>query len=228
MDASTQPFLTAPHDGQAWALASTDIVRGLNHALGNRLAPFDMLASPAMLGQVLDQELFDVIAKETSRLAVLLKLYRLTEYPLSTAVEPVRISDVLADAIQLQQHHGGVRGVPCTTAGETVVDPVLTHPTRLAQALAFALCAVARAAMTVGHTAAMTVRCTSDADTVDVRVSAAINGDVGDGDPERTAVQALVLREGGIVRWEPTATQVEMRVSLPTLRRARREAPSAL
>ncbi len=222
MDVSTQPFLTAPFDGQAWALASTDIVRGLNHALGNRLAPFDMLASPAMLGQVLDHELYDVIAKETERLSVLLKLYRLMEYPLSTAVEPVRISDVLADAIQLQQHHGGVRTVPCTTAGETAVDPVLTHPTRLAQALAFALCAVARAAFPAGNAAAMTVRCSSDAETVTVRVSTTVGSDTGAGDPERRVAEALLERDGGTVQWDATATQSTMQLTLPTLRRARR------
>jgi hypothetical protein len=170
-----ESHVRAAPDGDAalqWLSASSDVFRGLNHSLSNRLLSLEMLSTVAQRGEDVDDDLLAIVAGESGRFQILLKLYRLLESGDRAGSEPALVTDILPDAVSLFGHHSGLRDVRVEIAPIGDLAPVFVHSGSLAHALLVALIAVGRVVSPASDTG-LVVRCSGDADWVDVKVASA-------------------------------------------------------
>lgn len=195
----------AGRDGAAalqWLSASADVYRGLNHSLSNRLLSLEMLSTVAQRGEDVDDDLLAIVAGESGRFQTLLRLYRLMESGERSPSEPALVTDILPDAVSLFGHHSGLRDVSVHIAPIGDLSPVLLHPSSLAQALLVAIVAVARVAASAD--VGVIVRCSGDADWVEVRAisNAPVPTVVADEGRELVAVPLLLKKTPSESAWE--------------------------
>lgn len=115
-----------PDAGAAeWLALSESLVRGLVHALNNRLTALSALAELSAMGD--EQFTVDrVLPAEVLRLQELSALFRLLVSD-EGAGEAMELAPVLDEALALQEHHAGLRGVRCTVALDGA-SPTLRAP----------------------------------------------------------------------------------------------------
>ena len=101
-----------------WRHVSDAVLRGLNHALSNRVASLSAIATVITLDEQPDPEITGALAAEVSQLEGVLRLLRLLPGGRGGPPEPVLLGDALADAVALHAHHAGLAGAPCTVVGD--------------------------------------------------------------------------------------------------------------
>ena len=202
-----------------WLTIHDELLRGLAHALSNRVATID--AASYMLGL----EGADVaghtatLRGETERLEALLHALRALVGH-EGGPEPVMPGDAVQGALALHAHHGDLRDIPCDVEIAPDTMPAYANPAALQHALLVALGGARRAAGTGGR---VRVRVTSTGDEVAFAADALGADGVG-ADPEdgrdAEAIGWLLRTHGG----QGAAHAGGRAFTVPTLAAARRHA----
>lgn len=107
-----------------WLPVQEGLLRGLNHALSNRLASVSALAMLVEGSDRLPSGMQDVLSDDVQRLGDLLTLYRALPAGVESRREPVRSGDAIARARALIEHHPECRDL---TMGP-IVEPEDAEP----------------------------------------------------------------------------------------------------
>ncbi len=187
----------------AWAGARDRALRGLVHALSNRVGT--VAAAGAMLDGAPAESAATasrVLAGEAERLEALLALFRLATadpFGADAAPEPVHVPELLGEVAALLGH--AEPDAPVRVAADAGVRPAVASRAALAQALATAAVAAARGG------AGVTLGAAGDGPAVRLTVApaggAADAGDAGDAHAARAAAAAcawLLAASGGAAR----------------------------
>lgn len=203
-----------------WLPLQESLLRGLNHALSNRLASIGALSMLLDAGERMDERLQQMLVADVSRLEGLLGSYRALTTAPEVRREPMRMVDALAKAATLVAQHQDARDLVLEQLVEAPgAEPVhlLSHdPVRASVTL---LLAVARSA----HDAPA-VRVTVEGGDGLVRVTAA-----RDGADEATIaacrefamLERFAAAEGGRVSAASTAAGATISLTLPGLAQGR-------
>lgn len=159
------------------AAARDDVLRGLVHALSNRVGTIGAVAG------MLDPEApaagvaATVLQGEAERLERLLEEFRRLASEPASAPEPVHLPDLLEGVVALHAYHPTLRDVACPVDGVRALPPVLAEPAAVADALLAALDAAKGAALAAGGSV---VRLVGTLDGEVVRVHAVPGVDAAD------------------------------------------------
>ncbi len=129
---------------ERWLCIQDELLRGLAHAISNRLATISAAASVLDAGEVPDARFLDGLRQDAERLEGVLHLLRQLPRRLEAALEPMLLADALDGAQRLVEAHALLRG---RAIGRVVVGdvlPVRAEPVSVVHAACVALLAAAR------------------------------------------------------------------------------------
>lgn len=205
-----------------WLEVHDELLRGVTHALSNRVATMSAAAYMLEYDDVTGAQAAASLRVETDRMDTMLQLLRLLPSRDDREFEPVSPGDVITQAVALHAHHCDLRDVRvAVTVSETVL-PVWVEPHAFLQALLLALTSAKRSAFNASGE--VLVRVDGDAELVHLLVHPEPADALADALAERdvaaadgclqSALGAAVARaDGGCVLTLPT---------LPAARRAGR------
>jgi len=205
--------LPAPHSadapvGEDWRTISEELLKGLVHALNNRVASLSASVELARLGDE-EEDPLTVLPEEIAHLHRVNALFALLPQRKAGA-ESLELRDVLDDAIRLHEHHPQLRGGHVALTFEGAPAVVRAPRWALLRAMVMLVHAARLEAGTDGSRVDPTVRVNGDDETVSVRVSTR--------EPPSADLAALAARCGGRV----TRTNDALVLTLPSLRELRR------
>lgn len=211
---------------EAWHETGEELLRGLAHQLSNRVGTVAALAE-ALAATDPANRLAGALADEAAQLEELLRLYRLLPRDGGRGAEPVRLQDVVRDALALFAHHPRGRGLVAPAPDVHDVHDVVpevavvrAHVPSVQRALLILLDAAAP--HDADGPATVTVACRAEGERAVVRVSGAgLAAGPSIAARARRAAAALVAADGGAV----TAEDGGLRLDLPALASRRRTAP---
>lgn len=180
-----------PETGRAtararWLEVHDELLRGITHALSNRIATVSATAYMLEHEDVTSAQAAESLRVETERMDALLQLLRLLPSRDDTSFEPVAPLDVVTQAIALHAHHCDLRDVAVNVQADPDVLPVWVDPNVLTQSLLLALTSAKRAAFP--NMLDVRLVLSSDSDVVRMQVHPAIGA--ASVDPVRTAADA--------------------------------------
>lgn len=138
----TRPF------AEAWPTLSETLVRGLAHALSNRIATIGTIAELLRVGGDDPASMAQMLGDETMRLEELLEQMRALSTRQSRRLEAMRLSDAVAAAMSLHACHPDRRAVPVTVEPGDDSRPVLGDAVQFHRELLLLLDAATQAALT--------------------------------------------------------------------------------
>ena len=194
-----------------WVTERDAVLRGLTHALSNRVGTLSAVAGMLAPGEAVAPPVAAALTDESARLEAVLALYRLLPFDREAPPEPLHLPDLVPAVLELHGHHAALRDVPCEVEPDPAAPPVLAPHSALVQALLVLLAAGARAAEAGGSGAGgrLCWAAGGDGDRVAITV---------DGAAAAVGAAAWLLGDAATVR----AEGVEAVVELPTLAAARR------
>lgn len=134
----------APGD---WLPVQDALLRGLNHALSNRLSSLGAIAMLVEGADRLDERMQAAFSADVEKLGDLLALYRLVPAEPTPRRDAARIGDALARARALLEHHPDCRNITFeVAAGAKDVEPVTLSGRDALRASVMLLLAAARGA----------------------------------------------------------------------------------
>jgi len=179
---------------EAWATLSETLVRGLAHALSNRIATIGTIAELLRVGGDDPASMAQMLGDETMRLEELLDHMRAISTHQAKRLEAMRLSDAVAAAMSLHSCHPDRRAVTVTIEPGDDSRPVLGDAVRFQRELLLLLDAATQAAL-VHPSRAVRVRFGLHGTTGVVRLSVG-DADVGGPLPEcATGTIALGIEE---------------------------------
>jgi nitrogen-specific signal transduction histidine kinase len=200
---------------ESWLETSDAVLRGLNHEFSNRLSLARL--SPQLSALLASGEPgMQQVAADVDRsedLLHLLRLYRLMVFASSEQAEPVLVSDIVVDSVDLFKHHTTFRDLDVRVIPDTTIPPVLMSPGALTQAVLLLLCAAARqVSLARGDTGVLVVNLSADANSVHIAVSADEAGAKagGDGPPEFPALRYLIRDVNGSAEITPVGATLSI------------------
>lgn len=211
---------------EAWLSVSDALLRGVGHALNNRVAALSavvqVLAATGPGGP-----LHDALGEETARLQRAVELMRLLPRRWDSPPEPVLVPDAVREALEILPLHPDLPSLRYEWSYEGELLPVLVEPTLLTHAICLIGGAAGEAAARSGG-AEVRFHGRGSETHVSVEISAGVEGVEGEvreegavADPASAA--PLVERAGGELRvLERTPGRVRVELVLPTLAEARR------
>lgn len=131
----------------AWSLVSETLVRGLAHALSNRIATIGTIAELLRVGGDDPIAMSELLGIETRRLEDLLEQMRALSVKHSGRQEAMRLSDAVAGAMALHSYHPERRTIAITIEPGDESRPVLGDAIRLQRELILLLDAATNAAL---------------------------------------------------------------------------------
>jgi hypothetical protein len=140
------PLARSPLAAMVWRELLDELLRGVAHALSNRVATVSAAAYLASGGEPLEPDMAAALSAESERLERLLGDLRLLPAPLDGAREPLLLAETVAQAIDLHRHHLGLREVPVALTTDATVPPVSCNPVRALHLLLVMLTALRLAA----------------------------------------------------------------------------------
>lgn len=170
--------------GGRWQALQDELLRGLTHALSNRVATLSAAAYMLEYGDITPTQAAATVQVESERLDEVLQLLRRLPAREQAEPEPVAPADLVADAVALHAFHCDLRDVPVDIRVAPDVLPVLVEPHALRQALLLALSLAKRTTLD-----SACVEVAGDADTVRILVRAT-RGDSRAGPPDGAALEA--------------------------------------
>ena len=212
---------SANRAAERWLKIHDELLRGLAHALSNRVATIDAATYMLGLGGADVQGQSATLRGEIERLEALLNAMRLLPRQADAVAEPVMPGDAIQAALTIIVHHGELRDVHCDVVTKGDVPPVFVDPNALQHALLVAIAAAGRAAGRAG------IALEVSANESVVRFSAAPRdvgaGMLGDGDAVKHFVDAEAI-DWLLAAYEGVATPVRggAEFTVPTLSAARR------
>jgi hypothetical protein len=132
---------------EAWGIVSETLVRGLAHALSNRIATIGTIAELLRVGGDDPLAMSEMLGIETERLEDLLEQMRALSARSSGRMEAMRLSDAVAGAMALHSYHPERRAIAVTVEPGDESRPVLGDPLLLQRELLILLDAATHAAM---------------------------------------------------------------------------------
>jgi len=205
-----------------WLEVHDELLRGVTHALSNRVATISAAAYMLEYDDVTGAQAAASLRVETERMDTMLQLLRLLPSRDDREFEPVSPQDVITQAVALHAHHCDLRDVRVTVTVRDGVLPVWVEPHAFLQAVLLALTSAKRSAFDASGAVLLVV----DGDADDVRVAvhpesvravadalAARDVAAADGCLQRALGTAVARADGGCVLTLPT---------LPAARRAGR------
>jgi signal transduction histidine kinase len=132
---------------EAWAFVSETLVRGIAHALSNRIATIGTIAELLRVGGDDPLAMSEMLGVETERLEDLLEQMRSLSARGSGRMEAMRLSDAVAGAMALHSYHPERRAIAVTVEPGDESRPVLGDPLLLQRELLILLDAATHAAM---------------------------------------------------------------------------------
>lgn len=169
-----------------WLELQDELLRGVTHALSNRIATVSAAAYMLDHADIDCHEAAESLRTETERMDALLQLLRLLPAHDDSSFEPVAPIDVVEQAVALHAHHPDLRDVTVTVSQGANVLPVLVEPHAFLQALLLAITAAKRTAFP--RMIGVTLDVSGDADVVRITVAPESDGHAVDG--TRTAIDA--------------------------------------
>ena len=131
----------------AWAVEQSALLRGLAHALSNRVGTIASAVGMLVAGAPVAAPIVDVLQDEGARLEELLALVRLLGGEGGAeGEEPIHVPDLVRPAVALHAHHPDVRDVPCAIDEQSIGMPALASHAAVTRALLLLLTATKRAA----------------------------------------------------------------------------------
>lgn len=213
----------APAAG-AWLPVSDALIRGIGHALNNRVAALSAVVQVlAATGE--GGPLHDALADETVRLQRAVELMRLLPRRWDAPPEPVLVPDAAREALELLRLHPELPAVRFEWSSEGDLLPVLVEPTLLTHALCLIGQVAGEAASRTGGTE-VRFHGTGTATDVTVEVSAVVgarSSEGGEGYTDAAIAARLVEMAGGELRIvERGPGGLRLRLVLPALGESRR------
>ena len=175
-----------------WLTVHDDLLRGLAHAVSNRLATVAALAGMLEGVDAPDPRFVRGLQDDAGQLEGLLQVLRMLPRREEAAVEPMLVRDAADAARRLVAHHPALRDVTLQVEELNDVMPVLADATALTQAMAVSLLA---AAGRLGSTRVLTLTLATMDDEVTIRAECA---DAGDADRPARAVDQVVADRAAI------------------------------
>ncbi len=129
-----------------WLSIHDDLLRGLAHAMSNRVATVSAAASLFDEQTLPHLDVLEGLRGEAERLGALLLALRLLPRRGDGALEPMMASDAVHAALTLIAHHPEFRNIACRFDPGHDVPPIRAEPGAVAHALCAALCAATRIA----------------------------------------------------------------------------------
>ena len=204
--------MQSPRDGQTpggddWRTISEDLLKGLVHALNNRVAALSAFVELAKLGDE-EEDPLTVLPLEIAQLHQVNTLFGLLPQR-SAEAEPLELRALFDDALRLHEHHPQFRGEPVDLTFDGAPGAVRVPRWALMRALVMLVHAAKREARS-GRGRGAVIRVHGGDATIAVRVqtSEATSADL----------DALAERCGGRVE----RTTDELVLTLPSLRELRR------
>ncbi len=170
-----------------WLELQDELLRGITHALSNRIATVSAAAYMLEHEDMTCQQGAAQLRLETERMDTLLQLLRLLPSHDDGGAEPVAPTDVVEQAVALHAHHGELRDIEVKVLIESEVMPVLVEPNAFLQALLLAITSAKRSAVSLSGDVVLSVShnadevsilihpATSAATTADFEDAAAVN-----------------------------------------------------
>lgn len=131
----------------AWGSVSETLVRGLAHALSNRIATIGTIAELLRLGGDDPLAMSEMLGVESRRLEDLLEQMRALSARSAGRMEAMRLSDAVAGAMALHSYHPERRAIAVTIEPGDESRPVLGDALLLQRELLLLLDAATRAAL---------------------------------------------------------------------------------
>jgi signal transduction histidine kinase len=132
---------------ESWSVVSETLVRGIAHALSNRIATIGTIAELLRVGGDDPHAMSEMLGIETERLEDLLEQMRALSARSAGRVEAMRLSDAVAGAMALHSYHPERRTVAVTVEPGDESRPVLGDPLLLQRQLLILLDAATHAAL---------------------------------------------------------------------------------
>jgi hypothetical protein len=158
-----------------WLTIHDDLLRGMTHALSNRVGTILAAVSLADLDGGPQRQALETLHTEAERLDTLLRTLRQLPRRVDGAAEPLLPTDAAQVAIELHSHHPEGRERPCQIVLEGDPAPAYADPTSLALAIAAALTGGKRLAGPHGGTQ-VAISSTDELVCFDVRADAPTDG----------------------------------------------------
>lgn len=210
------------------------ILRGMAHALSNRVAALGGISGLADPGQIWTERLSKALQDEARRLEDILRLMRLLPEDGRGVPGAVELQPLIPDVVALHAYHSALLQVECSVVHDRATMPVFANRPRLVHALLLAIDEAKRHARPRG--ARVVVSYVGDAERVAIRVAtgpsatppvkaaAAESGERPSIAAIDSALRAAIARVGGSPDVVVTEEDGELRVELtvPTLAAGRR------
>jgi C4-dicarboxylate-specific signal transduction histidine kinase len=132
---------------EAWGVVSETLVRGLAHALSNRISTIGTIAELLRVDGDEPAAMSEMLGVETRRLEDLLEQMRALSTQFSGRQEAMRLTDAVAGAMALHSYHPERRSVAITVEPGDESRPVLGDGIRLQRELVLLLDAATNAAL---------------------------------------------------------------------------------
>ncbi len=132
---------------EAWAAVSETLVRGIAHALSNRIATIGTIAELLRVGGDDPRSAAGMLGDETERLEDVLEQLRALAARSATHLEAMRLSDAVAAAMSMHSYHPERRSIAMTVEPGDESRPVLGDSLRLQRELLILLDAATHAAL---------------------------------------------------------------------------------
>lgn len=207
-----------PRGVTRWLSIHDDLLRGLTHALSNRIGTVSALAYLMEVSPDAVATTAASLRTEGEQLEALLQLLRVLPRHAQSVFEPVVPTDSVTSALALHDHHPDLRDLQLTVRLDGDLQPAYVDPAGLTMAVVIALGAAHRAAGTGGRA---TLTIVSSPDTVTITVVADQN--------VRDDTDSLDALDAEAVNWllapyhgHGTVIPRGLAVDVPTLQFARR------
>lgn len=206
-------------DGAArWLAIHDELLRGLAHALSNRVAT---VAAAAYLIETQERPSVasaQLLRSEADQLEGILQLVRLLPRRETAEMEPVMAVDAARTAIELHAHHVALHGIACEVLVADDVLPMWTDRVALQQALAVGI-GIAKRAIGVGSGVRIAISSTADVGRVAIETPTGSGAQSPDDLLDIEAALWLLLPSDG----RALLTERGCVIEVPTLSAVRRE-----
>ncbi|MEO7362830.1 MAG: hypothetical protein ABI120_21035 [Gemmatimonadaceae bacterium] len=200
-----------------WLAIHDELLRGITHALSNRIATIGATSYMLEHGDVAVAQTIEALRVESERMDTLLQQLRQLPARPGADAEPMTVGDLCAGAIRLHAHHGDWRDVECEVVEDPDVYPIWGEPQAVMHALLVALTAAKRNAIPGSR-----IRLHISGDTSVVRISASAPNANDTGatldSADASAARWLLASHGGSAR----ALEYGCELEVPTLLAVRR------
>lgn len=216
--------VSGEHPGAArWLSIHDDLLRGLTHALSNRIGTISAIAYMLELKPAALATTVATLRAESEQLEELLHLMRVLPRRADAVFEPVIPTDATTQALKLHAHHPEHRDMHVSIRVEGDLQPAYVDPAVLTMAVAAALGAVHRCVGTGGNA---TLTISSSTDVVRILVQPARDTSVTEGAMvERTRTNAVDAITWLLAPYRGVGMEEThgIAVIIPTLQAARRQ-----